>query len=116
MRLVLCNCPPDSADGLARAVVEARLAACVNVLPQVRSVYRWEGEVCVDEEVTLLIKTTASRLSALTEALVEAHPYDVPEVIALPITEGHQPYLDWVAEVVAEPSSAQKLFCERIGR
>ena len=98
MRLVLCNCPPEHADRLARALIERRLAACVNALPGVVSTYRWTGEVCVEGETTLLIKTRSDRLEELTEVLVELHPYDVPEVIALPILEGHQPYLDWVID------------------
>lgn len=98
MRLVLCNCPPEHADRLARALIERRLAACVNALPGVVSTYRWKGEVCVEGETTLLIKTRSDRLEELTEVLVELHPYDVPEVIALPILEGHQPYLDWVID------------------
>ncbi|MEL6178215.1 MAG: divalent-cation tolerance protein CutA [Myxococcota bacterium] len=98
MRLVLCNCPPDHADRLARALVERRLAACVNALPGVTSTYRWEGDVCVEGETTLLIKTRSDRLDELTAVLVELHPYDVPEVIALPILEGYQPYLDWVID------------------
>jgi periplasmic divalent cation tolerance protein len=96
MRLVLCNCPPDAADALARLLVERRLAACVNALPGVRSTYEWQGALCVTEETTLLIKTRDDLLDALTAALVEAHPYELPEVIALPITEGHQPYLEWI--------------------
>lgn len=96
MRLVLCNCPPDKADLIARTVVERKLAACVNALPGVKSTYRWKGQVCVDEETTLLIKTRAELVDALTAAIVELHPYEVPEVIALPILEGHAPYLEWV--------------------
>lgn len=98
MRLVLCNCPAEAADGLARLLVERHLAACVNALPGVKSTYRWRGQICVEEEVTLLIKTREDRLDELTEALAQAHPCDVPEIIALPITEGHQPYLEWVIE------------------
>ena len=97
MRIVLCNCPPTSAEPVSRALVERGLAACVNALPGVVSTYVWQGEVCVDEETTLLIKTRAELVPALIEALVELHPYELPEVIALPITEGHQPYLDWIA-------------------
>lgn len=98
LRVVLCNAPPDAAERLARMLVERRLAACVNVLPQIVSFYRWEGALTRDAESTLLIKTRASRVPALTEALVAEHPYDVPEVIALPIApgEGNPAYLAWV--------------------
>lgn len=104
MRLILCNCPPTHADALARLLVEQRLAACVNALPGVRSTYRWEGAICTDEEVTLLIKTRADRVQDVTDAIVANHPYDVPEVIALPILEGHAPYLNWVIDATSEPT------------
>ncbi|MBI2944175.1 MAG: divalent-cation tolerance protein CutA [Candidatus Wallbacteria bacterium] len=99
-RMVICNCPPDRAEGIARALVEERLAACVNVVPGVVSVYRWKGELCRDGESTLLIKTRSARMAALTRRLVELHPYEVPEVISLELKpdEGEKRYLDWVEE------------------
>jgi len=96
--VVYVTAPPKEAEGLASALVEERLAACVNILPSVRSVYTWEGETCVDEEALLVIKSRAAQLDALRERVVALHPYDVPEVIALPIAGGHPPYLDWIAE------------------
>ena len=102
MRVVLCNVPPDSAAEIAAAVVERKLAACVNALSGVQSTYMWQGEICVDTETTLLIKTREELVSDLAEALVELHPYDVPEVIALPILEGHRPYLDWMIDVTTQ--------------
>ncbi len=96
MRLVLCNCPAEDADRLAKFLVQEGLAACVNALPGVRSTYLWEGKLCVEEETTLLIKTRAEMLDTLIPSLAKAHPYDVPEIIALPIEEGHTPYLEWV--------------------
>lgn len=95
--MVFCTCPPDAADTLAHGVVERRLAACVNVLPKIRSVYRWEGAVTADEESLLLIKTTAATVATLREWLCAEHPYDVPEVIAVPVTAGAPDYLAWVA-------------------
>ncbi|MBN95784.1 MAG: divalent-cation tolerance protein CutA [Deltaproteobacteria bacterium] len=97
-RVVLCTCPPDVAEGIARQVVEGRIAACVNIVPAVQSVYRWEGKMCADAESLLIIKTTSSRVSELTERLLEIHPYDVPEVIALPIESdvGNARYLQWL--------------------
>ncbi len=97
-RVVLCNCPPDHAARIAQAVIEERLAACVNVLPAVESFYEWEGRVERDAESTLLIKTTAAGVPALTARIVALHPYELPEVIALPVLdgEGHGPYLAWL--------------------
>ncbi len=96
--LVMSNLPDRaSARSLARALVDARLAACVNVLPGVESVYRWQGAVEQAEEVTLLVKTTRRQYAQLQQAIIAAHPYDLPEVIALPIADGHPAYLHWVA-------------------
>ena len=94
----------EDAERIARALVERRLAACVNVVPGATSIYRWKGEVCRDEEHLLVIKTRADRLEALREALVGLHPYEVPELVALPIAAGHAPYLAWLDESVS-PSS-----------
>jgi periplasmic divalent cation tolerance protein len=91
----------EDAERIARALVERRLAACVNVVPGVVSVYRWRGAVCRDEERLLVIKTRAERLEALREALVELHPYEVPELVALPVEAGHAPYLAWLDESVS---------------
>jgi periplasmic divalent cation tolerance protein len=91
----------EDGDRLARALVERRVAACVNVLPGVTSFYRWEGNVQRDEERLLVIKTRADRFEELRSALVDLHPYGVPEVIALPITAGHRPYLSWLDESVS---------------
>lgn len=95
--MVFCTCPPDAADELSRGVVEQRLAACVNVLPRIRSVYRWDGAVTADEECLLVIKTTSAAFPALRDWLLARHPYDVPEVIALPVSDGAPDYLTWVA-------------------
>ena len=90
---------PDatSADAIARALIDARLAACVNVLPTARSYYRWDGAVQVDDEVVAVAKTTRERLGALTDFVREAHPYDVPCVVAYRAQGGLDAYLDWVA-------------------
>lgn len=101
VRTVLSTAP-DEASGraLASALVEEGLAACVSVVPGVTSVYRWGGEVRAEGEVLLVAKTTAAVVAALTARLVELHPYDVPEVLALDVGGGHGPYLDWVASEV----------------
>jgi len=90
----------EDAERIARALVDRRLAACVNVLPGVRSVYRWKGQVQADEERLLVIKTRRDRFEALRDTLVALHPYEVPEVVVLPIEAGHGPYLDWLDESV----------------
>ncbi|WP_027457034.1 divalent-cation tolerance protein CutA [Dechloromonas agitata] len=98
IRLVITNCPDEeTANRIALAVVEAKLAACVNILPRVQSIYRWQGAVESVAEVPLLIKTTAAAYPALEAAIRESHPYDVPEIIALPITAGLPAYLNWLA-------------------
>lgn len=100
--LVMSNLPDRaSAQAMARALVDARLAACVNILPGVTSVYRWQDNVEQAEEVTLLIKTTRRHYPQLQQAIIAAHPYELPEVIALSLAEGHAAYLHWVAAETA---------------
>jgi periplasmic divalent cation tolerance protein len=96
--VVLCNCPPADSERLARALVEERLAACVNVIPGVKSFYRWKGELCVDDEHTLLIKTPPARLEELKTRLEALHPYEVPEIVALQSTDVLESYLSWAHE------------------
>jgi periplasmic divalent cation tolerance protein len=96
--LVLTNLPDRAAaERLADLVVEKNLAACVNILAPCRSVYRWKGAVQHDEEHPMLIKTTTERYGALEQALRSGHPYELPEIIAVPIDRGLPAYLDWVA-------------------
>jgi periplasmic divalent cation tolerance protein len=97
--VVLCTAAPGEAEPLARALVQERLAACVNLSP-VRSCYIWEGKTNLDEEMLLIIKTKKSQFEPLKKRILELHSYAVPEIIALPIVEGHQPYLDWIAQSV----------------
>jgi periplasmic divalent cation tolerance protein len=95
--LVLTNLPDrDAAERLAGALVEQRVAACVNILAPCKSVYRWKGAVQREEEHPVLIKTTAERYPALEAALRAAHPYELPEIIAVPIERGLPAYLAWV--------------------
>ena len=98
--VVLCTCPHEVAPALARQLVEARLAACVNLLPQVQSIYRWQDQVQQDSEELLLIKTTAEGYPRLEQHLGEHHPYSVPEVLAIPVSLGLETYLQWVEEAV----------------
>ena len=99
----LCTCPdPQTAGRIAAALVEERLAACVNVLPGLRSVYRWQGKVESAEETLLLIKTTQDRLERVSARIVELHPYELPEVIAVEAAGGLPAYLDWIAAQTRE--------------
>jgi periplasmic divalent cation tolerance protein len=109
MRLVISTAPPDKAAELARQLVEERLAACVNILPGARSIYRWQGEICDDGEAVLLMKTERERVTDLTARLVELHPYDVPEVVSLELVadEGNPAYLKWVRESVGGSTADQ---------
>ncbi len=95
---------PDAmvAESMARTLVEERLAACVNVIPGLVSVYRWEGEVQRDQEALMILKTTQSRVVALCERVVQLHPYEVPEVLVLNVADGHETYLGWVREAVGD--------------
>jgi periplasmic divalent cation tolerance protein len=95
--LVLTNLPDrDSAGRLAHALIEKRLAACVNVLSPCRSVYRWQGKMEGAEEFPMLIKTTRERYPALEAAIRAAHPYELPEIIAVPLAGGLPGYFEWV--------------------
>lgn len=103
--LVVLSTAGSREDGerLARALVEERLAACVNLVPGVRSFYRWKGSVCCDEEVLLVIKSTRERFAALRERVRELHSYELPELICLDLSGGDPEYLAWV---VAESGPA----------
>ncbi len=98
--LVVLVTTPSAEDAarLARAVVEEKLAACGNVVPAVRSIYRWEGKICDEQEALLVLKAPARRFPELRDRIVALHPYDVPEVIALRIEEGNERYIDWIVQ------------------
>jgi periplasmic divalent cation tolerance protein len=96
-RVVLITCPdPESGRALARQLVERRLVACVNLVPGITSIYRYEGQVHEDAEVLLVCKTVAEHVERLEEALVELHPYDVPECVALAPERVEARYLEWL--------------------
>ncbi|TAN50044.1 MAG: divalent-cation tolerance protein CutA [Betaproteobacteria bacterium] len=100
--LVLTNLPDRAAaEKLAQALVAERLAACVNILGPCRSVYRWQGAVHQDEEHLMLIKSTADRYATLEAAIRAAHPYELPEIVAVPIERGLPAYLEWMAAETA---------------
>jgi periplasmic divalent cation tolerance protein len=103
MRIVIVTAPKKEAAAIGAKVVEERLAACVNILPAVRSVYVWKGKVEDDEEAMMLFKTTESKVAALTARIMALHSYEVPEVITLNVNEneGNPAYLAWVSATVA---------------
>lgn len=101
MLVVLVTCPAGrAAQRLAARVIAARAAACVNILPGVQSVFRWAGKVDRARESLLVIKTTSKGFSRLRRTILASHPYDVPEILAMPVSQAHQPYLRWVRESV----------------
>ncbi|BBL73869.1 divalent-cation tolerance protein CutA [Methylomagnum ishizawai] len=102
--LVFCTCPDaDSAGTLADALVAERLAACVNILPGLVSVYTWEGKTERASEHLLVIKTEAALYPALETFIQSRHPYDVPEIVALPVARGSAPYLHWISTCLHPP-------------
>ena len=103
--LVLSTCPDEAvAERLARWLVAERLAACVNILPGLRSVYEWQGRVEEEGEVLLIIKTSAARYAELESRLAGEHPYEVPAILAVELSAGLPPYLQWLAEAVRKPA------------
>ena len=96
--LVFTTLPsPEKAAELARVLVSERLAACANLFPAVRSIYKWQGKLQDENEVLVLFKTRAEHLERLKLRILEVHPYEVPEVLAVPVESGYPPYLEWIA-------------------
>lgn len=104
--VVLVTGPDAELRAVAERVVEERLAACANLIPGVGSVYRWEGEVHRDEEALAVLKTTRAGLEALRARVLELHPYDVPEFLALPVSMGSGEYVSWIDDCVGGADSA----------
>lgn len=105
--LVLTNTPDTAtAEKLSRLLLERRLAACVNILPAVRSLYHWQGQLEEANEVMLQIKTTQNNYVELEAAIKAEHPYDVPEIIVIPIVDGLPAYLDWIKQETNKDSNA----------
>jgi periplasmic divalent cation tolerance protein len=103
-QLVLCTCPDaNTARRIAEHLIDARLAACVNILPGILSVYHWQGKRESTQEQLLLIKTTAAAYAQLEQAIVEQHPYELPEVITVSIENGLTHYLAWIDDSVQSP-------------
>ena len=98
-RFVYMTCSTaEEARLIGRALVQEHIAACVNILGDIESIYEWQGELCEEREVAMIAKTTATRMPALIVRVKELHSYDCPCIIGFPIAEGHQPYLDWLSE------------------
>jgi periplasmic divalent cation tolerance protein len=107
-RLVLVTAPNlKSARALAKAALNRRLVACANLIPKIESHYWWRGNLESSPEVLILFKTTARRLRALEQALLAVHPYDTPEILALPLDRGTARYLSWLAESVEAGTQKQ---------
>jgi periplasmic divalent cation tolerance protein len=92
----------EEGNKITSTILEKRLAACVNIVPKISSLFWWQGKIDAADEVLLIIKTRASRVKDIIDAVKSVHSYSVPEVIALPIIEGHSGYLDWIAREVDE--------------
>ena len=92
---------PEKAAQIARFVVEKKLAACVNILPQIRSIYTWKGQLCDETELLMIMKTRGDRFDELQSAIKELHPYEVPEIVSLNIDRGFADYLKWLDESIA---------------
>jgi periplasmic divalent cation tolerance protein len=98
--VILCTVPnADVGEVVARVLVENKLAACVNIIPGLVSVYTWKGDVCRDSELLCVIKSRRDLFERIESAIKRVHPYEVPEIIALPIVMGHAPYLSWIHDV-----------------
>ena len=104
--VALCTCPPDKAEEIASELVRRSVCACVNVIPGLTSVYEWKGEVERDSESLLVIKTRADRFAELEAAVAALHPYEVFELVALPVERGNAAYLSWIDAVLNADSSA----------
>jgi periplasmic divalent cation tolerance protein len=103
--VVLSTVPSESVGrDIARNLLTGGLAACVNIVPGVVSIYEWDGRMEESSEAILVIKTTTDKVDALIGSMAKLHPYDVPEIIALPVQNGYKPYIDWIKSVVSMPS------------
>jgi periplasmic divalent cation tolerance protein len=105
-RIVMITAPAETAGPMARALVERGLAACVNVVPGLTSIYRWRGKVEESSEVLLMAKTTSGAVGRLIEAVRELHPYEVPEIVSIAMSEGLPEYLRWISGSVAPRGDA----------
>ncbi|MEE8495270.1 MAG: divalent-cation tolerance protein CutA [Xanthomonadales bacterium] len=104
MLVIMCTCPDEAtASKLAGGLVEEQLAACVNIVPGIRSIYHWQGKISNDAEVLMVIKSLASRFEELESWLLEHHPYDIPEIVALPVSRVSAEYRAWIESSIGLP-------------
>jgi periplasmic divalent cation tolerance protein len=97
--IVFCTVPNENvAHKISKSLVSENLAACVNIVKNVRSIYRWESEICDEGELLLIIKTTVETYESLEEKIQNIHPYEVPEILAIPVFRGNESYLAWIDE------------------
>src|SRR5271157_2992929 len=100
--VIFCTVPnEETASLIAERLVGDKLAACVNIVPGIKSIYTWKGQVCRDSELLCVIKSRASLFADIEKAIREVHPYEVPEIISLPIGEGHGAYMRWIVDSTA---------------
>lgn len=99
MKIVFCNCPENKAQDIAKKIVIEKLAACVNVSSPIKSFYYWDGKLCEDSEVTLMIKIRKEAFLELQKRIEELHPYDVPEIISINVEDSNKEYIKWVYEM-----------------
>jgi periplasmic divalent cation tolerance protein len=111
--LVIVSCREDEAQSIAQSLVEEKLAACVSILPAVKSIYIWQEQICHEQESLLLIKTSRASWVSLEKRIKELHSYTVPEILALPIEAGHQPYIQWLLESSATKRGEEPCAVER---
>ena len=100
MKVILCTTPKNKSEELAQILLEEKLAACVNIIPGIKSMYWWDGKIQTDTEDLLVIKTKEELVKELTEKVKEVHPYEIPEVIALNVEDGNNEYIDWITKSV----------------
>ncbi len=97
--IAFCTCPDiNSAEKIARKLVEKQIAACVNIITELKSIYQWKGEICNEDEVLMIIKTISDNYQELEKEIKNNHPYDIPEIISYSIYKGEKSYLKWISE------------------
>lgn len=100
MKVALCTTPKNKSEQLAQILLEEKLAACVNIIPGIKSMYWWDGKIQTDTEDLLVIKTKEELVKELTEKIKEVHPYEIPEIIILNVEDGNNEYIDWIIKSV----------------
>ena len=96
--IILCTCPVNKADYITNHLIAHQLAGCINQIPNIKSTFRWEGKVNVEEETLLIIKSTANKWEEIKNVIISVHPYDIPEILAIPIVKGETKFLGWLLE------------------